>query len=73
MSELFHDYGQSDAHERKGAAPRDNAIGRYVIGADGNRYRVTMRAAMPDPWGRIDGDDANEPVEIPRPFREEKR
>lgn len=73
MAELFHDYASSDAHERKGAAPKDNACGRFVMGADGKRYRVTMRASTAEPWGRLDGDDKNEPVEIPRPFREVKR
>jgi hypothetical protein len=58
------------ANERAGkAAKSDKLIGQYVTGSDGKTYRVTMRSSEPDPWGRLDGDDRNEPIEIPRPWK----
>ena len=45
--------------------PRD-LTGRIVRGYDGGLYRVTMRGACSDPWGRP--EDGGDVVEIPRPF-----
>jgi Tfp pilus tip-associated adhesin PilY1 len=42
-----------------------------VRDAHGQLYRVTMRGSCPDPWGRRDGDDANEPEPLATPVTPE--
>jgi len=42
--------------------------GRFVRGADGRVYRVSMRGRCADPWGRV--GNLGDVMEIPRPFRE---
>ena len=56
--------------DTKNAAPID-LTGRYVRGADGRVYRVSMRGRCADPWGRV--GDMGDVVAIPSPFRECER
>jgi hypothetical protein len=48
--------------------PNTELCGQWLKGADGNVYRASMWTTGTEPWGRINGDDAFDPREIPRPL-----
>jgi len=57
--------------KRRQAQEPADLTGRMVRDAHGQLYRVTMRGSCPDPWGRRDGDDANEPEPLATPVTPE--
>lgn len=57
------------AKKAAATAPAGTQIGQWVRDADDRKMRVTMICRDGEPWGRLDGNDANEPERIKAPWR----